>query len=288
MNIGFIGLGLMGEPMALNILRKLKCNLYVYDINENQINKLVTHGAKRANSISDIAKNAEIIITMLPRSEHVENVYDQLYEHTKENQLFIDMSTISPDVSIKIVEKLKAKNVKMIDAPVVKSGQAAIEGSLGIYVGGESSDYQKALPILECMGNNIIHIGNNGYGLIMKLLHNMLVGSIQNGVNEVLLLSEQYGIDINQFIKAISIGGGQNFYLDSKGEKIAKRDFQTAFSVENMHKDIHLANKLVEEKNLKLSGLKNVLEIYNQAIDLGLNQADFSATYLVINKNQKE
>lgn len=192
------------------------------------------------------------------------------------------MSTINPEVSIEIANKVKETGASFIDAPVVKSRPAAESGKLGIYVGGEEKDYNRALPILSYMGENIIHMGDNGKGLVMKICHNALVSQIQNGVNETVSLAEEYGIDILTFAKAISYGGGQNFYLDSKKEVIAKEDFTTAFSIENMHKDVHICLEMADKKNMKMKGEEVVANVYDEAMEKGLAKEDFAATIKVV------
>lgn len=288
MKIGFIGLGLMGESMSLNILTNSDSTLYVYDINIDKVNQLASDGAFPCNSAKEVAKNSEIIITMVPKNEHVIQVYNEMYDEVRTNQLYIDMSTIDPNVSIEISKKIKALGASMIDAPVVKSKPAAINRTLGIYVGGQKQDYERALPILKLMGSNIIHMGGNGTGTTMKLLHNMLVGTIQNGVNEMIYLSEKANINIDDFITAISYGGGQNFYLDGKGKKISERNFETAFSIENMHKDVHLAKDLANSFNCFLPAVDNVVNIYDKAMEKGSNKEDFSASFKVVEENAKK
>ncbi len=285
MKIGFIGLGLMGESMSENIIKKCSQDeVYVYDINEEKINQLVDCGAKGAESIAQIGEVCDVIISMVPKSEHVVSVYNELLSTVKEGKIYIDMSTISPKISRELSKKVKALGGVMLDAPVVKSKPAAISGTLGIYVGGDEKAYQKVKSILGCMGNNIIHLGENGNGLVMKLCHNTLVAQIQNGVNEMITLGSNLGIDVNDFVTAISYGGGQNFYMDGKAKAIANQDFTTAFSVENMYKDVKLTKELVDEINLDLAGVKLVNERYDDAVNMGLGKLDFSATYKVVNR----
>ena len=280
MNIGFIGLGIMGSAMSTNILKKSDENLIVYDINKEASNKLKEIGAEVADSIKDIAHRCEVIITMVPKNEHVISVYNELIPEVKKGSLLIDMSTISPEVSRNLAIQVEKEGSRMIDAPVVKSQAAAIEGTLGIYVGGKEEDYNKARKYLEYMGNNIIYLGENGNGLIMKLCHNALVAQIQNGVNETLKLATKVGnIKPEVFAKAISYGGGQNFYLDSKINAIKERNFKTAFSIANMDKDIHLADNLAKESNLILEGIKLACKRYEEAMSKGYGLEDFSATY---------
>lgn len=288
MNIGFIGLGIMGESMSENIVKKCSNDdVYVYDLNQDKINQLVDCGAKGAKSITQIGETCDVIISMVPKSEHVISVYNELLPTVKEGKIYIDMSTISPKVSKELSEKVRELGAVMLDAPVVKSKPAAISGTLGIYVGGDKQTYEKVKYILECMGNNIIHMGDNGQGLVMKLCHNTLVSQIQNGVNEMITLGTSQGISIDDFVTAISYGGGQNFYMDTKANAIKNQDFTTAFSIENMHKDVKLTKELVEESNLNLAGVNLVNERYDEAMSMGLGKLDFSGTYKVVNKDKE-
>ncbi len=280
MKIGFIGLGLMGEPMATNIIKKSSYEVFVYDVSSENIEKLVAQGAIASNSTKEIGENCDVIITMVPKNEHVKAVYKELTEVSKNGQIYIDMSTISPDVSIEIAKEISKTGAVMLDAPVVKSRPAAIDGVLGIYVGGDEKAFETVKHILGYMGNNIIHLGENGNGLVMKLCHNMLVSQIQNGVNEMLCLANKTaGIDPITFAKAISYGGGQNFYLDTKVNSIAKEDYTTMFSVENMHKDVCLAKELCIKNGLELLGVELANKRYEDAITKGFGKEDFCATY---------
>lgn len=281
MRIGFIGLGIMGEPMCLNVMKKSNKEVMVYDIDYEKVKRLVNEGAIAANSNKEIAKQCDIIISMVPKSEHVRAVYEEMLPELKGNKLLIDMSTIDPSVSIELSQKVKEKGCKMIDAPVVKSKPAAIKGELGIYVGGDIEDYERAKDILACMGNNIIYMGKNGSGLVMKICHNMLVAEIQNGVNEMLTLASKNGLDFDKVVEAISYGGGQNFYLDSKKNAIRNKDFTTAFSVENMNKDINIAVNLAKQLQIELPGAENARKVYEKAMKAGYGKEDFSATIKV-------
>ncbi|MCP1223859.1 NAD(P)-dependent oxidoreductase [Sebaldella sp. S0638] len=284
MEIGFIGLGTMGIPMALNILNKMKKTIHVYDISEKQKAEMAEHGAVSENSAEDVVNKSDIIITMVPTSKNVEDLYEKILTQNIQGKIFIDMSTIDPKVSIKTAEKTGGKGAVMLDAPVVKSKAAAEKGELGIYVGGDYGTYEEVKDILRCMGKNIIYMGENGQGLVMKICHNILVGMIQNGVNEVLTLAEKLGIDYEKFVTAISYGGGQNFYLDSKWETIKRRDFEPAFSVQNMNKDVNLACDLQENCGLDLPGFEHIKEIYSEAMEKGFGNEDFSASFKVVKK----
>ena len=282
MKIGFVGLGIMGESMCENIIKKQDGPVYVFDFVKAQVDKLAAAGAVPCGSSLEVAENADIFITMVPKSENSRSVYQEILPALHEGMLCIDMSTIDPSASVEISEMVKKTGAEFIDAPVVKSKPAAIAGKLGIYVGGSEEAYEKALPILSLMGENIIRMGGNGKGLVMKICHNALVSQIQNGVNETSTLAAANGIDILTFAQAISYGGGQNFYLDSKKAPISKEDYTTAFSIENMYKDVNICMALAEECGVSMPGEANAQRVYREAMEKGFGKEDFCATVKVV------
>lgn len=288
MKIGFIGLGIMGESMCENIVKKHNDTVYCYDVVREKVEKLSLIGAVPCSDSKELAQLSDIIISMVPKSEHSKAVYNEILPMLHEGKICIDMSTIDPSVSREIAAMVKAAGAQFIDAPVVKSKPAAIAGKLGIYVGGEMAVYDQVRPILLYMGENVIRLGDNGAGLVMKICHNALVGQIQNGVNETAALAKANGIDVRTFAKAVSMGGGQNFYLDGKTEAIATGNYAPAFSVENMNKDVHIALSLAEESGVFMPGEENVVRVYEQAMEEGLGKLDFSATYEIVSKADHE
>ena len=287
MKIGFVGLGIMGESMCENIIKKHDDRVFVFDVMKEKTDKLAALGGIACESAAEVMRNAVIFITMVPKSEHSRSVYNEVLPEVDGNKLCIDMSTIDPSVSVEIADSIKAKGGHFIDAPVVKSKPAAIAGKLGIYVGGSEEDFEKALPVLSYMGENVIRMGDNGKGLVMKICHNALVSQIQNGVNETSTLASKYGIDILTFAKAISYGGAGNWYLDSKKDTIAKEDFTTAFSVENEHKDVHICLEMAKEMGFCMPGEENAARVYDKAMEMGLGKEDFSASIKVVRENGK-
>ena len=278
MKVGFIGLGIMGLPMATNISKKY--DVIGYDVIKKDV------PFKWASSYKEVVDFSDVIITMVPKNEHMLSVYTELLKYDVKNKIFIDMSTIAPEVSLNMSLKVKNSGATLIDAPVVKSQPAAIKGELGIYVGGDYDTYKKVEDILLCMGKNIIYMGSNSKGLVMKILHNMLVGEIQNGVNEVMTIAKALDMNIDDVKTAISYGGGQCFYLDTKAENIKNETFPTAFSVENMNKDVHFAKEFATSLSLDLKGLDNVVSVYEKAMDKGLAKEDFSASFKVVKENK--
>jgi 3-hydroxyisobutyrate dehydrogenase-like beta-hydroxyacid dehydrogenase len=286
MNVGFIGLGIMGESMCENILKR-NFPTWVYDIDPTKMQKMKDLGASPCKSVADIADHANYIIIMVPNSIHVEDVINKLLPKLKPGMVIIDMSTISPTVSKRLAEQVKTRGAEMLDAPVVKSKAAAISGELGILVGGNKQIFESVKPLLECMGKNIIHLGPNGNGLIMKLAHNMLVGEIQNGVNEMLVMTQATGLNIDDVVKAISYGGGQNFYLDSKWKNLKSQDYSPKFPFEHMNKDLGLTHDFIQNLHLELPGLELIQRIYQTGMQNNLNREDFSASFKVVEQQSK-
>ncbi len=282
MNIGFIGLGIMGEAMCSNIIKKHDGKVFLFDLCEEKVKSLEKLGGVPCKSGKEVAENSDVIITMVPKSEHSRAVYGELLPVLKEGKTCIDMSTIDPDVSVEISKEVKKTGADFADAPVVKSRPAAESGTLGIYVGSEELTFEKILPVLSYMGNNIIRMGENGRGLVMKICHNTLVAQIQNGVNETLALARKKGIEVDDFARAISYGGGQNFYLDGQAQNIKNENWTTAFSLENMHKDLQICERLSEQENFPMPGMENAKAVYDKGMARGLGKEDFRATYKVV------
>ena len=286
MKIGFIGLGIMGESMCENIVKKHNDTVYCFDFVKEKVDLLASKGAVACENSVELAKNSDVIISMVPKSEHSRSVYEGILSELNDTKFCIDMSTIDPSVSVEISEMVKKTGAHFIDAPVVKSKPAAIAGKLGIYVGGSEEDYEKARPILLYMGENVIRMGDNGKGLVMKICHNALVSQIQNGVNETSTLAKANGIDILTYAEAISYGGAGNWYLDSKKDVLAKEDYTTAFSIENEHKDVHICLKLAEECGVDMPGEENAVRVYDKALEMGLGKEDFCATIKVVREGR--
>ncbi|MCI5612782.1 MAG: NAD(P)-dependent oxidoreductase [Agathobacter sp.] len=282
MKIGFIGLGIMGESMCENIVKKHDDTVYAFDFVEEKVKLLESKGAVACKDSRELAEKSDVIVSMVPKSEHSKAVYTGILDLLDETKTCIDMSTIDPSVSVEISELVKKTGAQFIDAPVVKSKPAAIAGTLGIYVGGDEKTYEAMRPILLYMGENVIRMGDNGKGLVMKICHNALVSQIQNGVNETLTLAQANGISIPTFAQAISYGGGQNFYLDGQAAKLEAEDYTTAFSIENMAKDVNICCNLAKECGVNMPGEENAKRVYDKALENGMAKEDFRATIKVV------
>ncbi|NMC04166.1 MAG: NAD(P)-dependent oxidoreductase [Candidatus Lokiarchaeota archaeon] len=285
--VGFIGLGIMGESMAERII-KAGHETFIYDINKAQVDKIAAMGGRPCASVADVAARVTHLITMVPNSEHMRDIIGQVLPVMRAGMIIIDMSTIAPAASKELAALVREKGCIMLDAPVVKSKAAAISGDLGILVGGDKETFEAIIPLLQCMGKNIIHMGPNGSGLAMKLCHNMLVGEIQNGVNEMLVLASAAGLDMDAVVKAVSYGGGQNFYLDSKAATIKARDFSPKFPFEHMAKDMNLVSEFAESLGLDLATARHVRGIFKDGIDDKLDREDFSASIKIVERKARK
>lgn len=282
MKIGFIGLGIMGESMCENIVKKHNDSVYCSDLNKEQVKKLEKAGALGCADNIEVAKNADVIITMVPKSEHVKAVYTELLPYIDESKICIDMSTIDPSVSVEVSKIIKAKGAQFADAPVVKSKPAAIAGELGILVGCDEELFEVIKPILLYMGCNVIRMGKNGKGLVMKICHNTLCAEIQNGVNETLILAKKMGISPEDYHTAISYGGAQCFYLDAQWQNIRDENWATAFSLENEHKDLGICQRLAEQEQVDMPAMNYVKSVYDKGMEAGIGKEDWRATYKIV------
>ena len=282
MKIGFIGLGIMGESMCENIVKKHNDTVYCSDINRAQVEKLAALGAVACENNIEVAQKADIVISMVPTSDNVKQVYSEILPYITEGMICIDMSTIDPSVSVEVSEWVKAKGAQFADAPVVKSKAAAIEGTLGVLAGCDKELFPVIEPILSYMGSTVIYMGGNGKGLVMKICQNTLVGEIQNGVNETLLMALHYGISIDNFAAAVAAGGANCAYMAAQKEKLKNEDYSVAFSFQNMNKDIHICERMAAEAQMEMPGMQNVKRIYEKGMAAGLAKEDFRATYKVV------
>lgn len=274
MKIGFIGLGNMGEGMSANIIKKHDDKVFVFDLLEEKVKMIAEKGAVPCKNAAEVAENAEIIITMLPRSEHVKSIYDEILPVVGTGKICVDMSTIDPSVSMEIAEEVKKTGAKFADCPVLKSKYMAAAGKLGIYAGCDEETYEILEPILYYMGENVMRIGENGAGITMKICQNALTHEIQNAVNETLTLANICGIPTELFVKAISIGGAQNYYLESKADALINDDFTCQFPVIYAEKDLSICKRLSESHNFPMPGIDVSLAALNKTMEMGFGMED--------------
>lgn len=286
MKIGFIGLGIMGESMCENIVKKHNDTVYCNDHKQSQIDKLVNFGCVGCATNLEIAQKSDIIITMIPTGAHVKAAYDEMLPALTKGKICIDMSTIEPWVSVEVAKKVKSTGADFADSPVVRSKADAIKGTLGVLVGCDKELFEIIEPILLYMGSKCIYMGENGKGLYAKICHNTLVAEIQNGVNETLLLAQKMGISINNFAEAVAAGGAENAYMRVQHEKLEAEDWSTAFSMENMFKDISICKTISENENFYMPGMTAARNALQKGVENGWNKEDFRKTYLIVKNGE--
>jgi len=254
--IGFIGLGIMGRPMARNLI-KAGYPLVVYNRTREKARELVEAGAREATSPKDVAARSDVVLTIVTDTPDVERVLlgeNGVIEGGKAGQIVVDLSTISPEATRRMAEELKKKGITMLDAPVTGGEIGAIHGTLTIMVGGDRKAYEEVLPILQAMGKKIVYAGPSGAGQTIKLCNQILCAVNQIGVSEALMLAAKAGVDLNTMLEVTTSGAGGSWALENLGRKVVAGDLKPAFMVRLMQKDLALVMELAGKLNLPLPG----------------------------------
>lgn len=279
MKIGFIGLGIMGKPMAKNLL-KAGHEVVVYDINEDNVKEVVSAGASSAVSSKDVASQCMTVITMLPNSPHVKTAVmgeNGVLEGAKEGTIVIDMSSIAPLASQEIEKACAAKNVKMIDAPVSGGEPKAIDGSLSIMVGGDKEVFEQVKDILLVMGGSAVHCGSIGAGNTTKLANQVIVALNIAAVSEAFLLATKAGVDPNSVFEAIKGGLAGSTVMNAKAPMIMDRNFNPGFKIDLHIKDLNNALETGHGVGSPLPLTAAVMEMLQTLHADGNGQEDHSA-----------
>ena len=287
-NIGFIGIGLMGFPMAKNLL-KAGYKLKVFNRSQDKAERLKEFGADISTSIQDVVNNADIIITMLTDDAAVEKVMssDEFIKNIKSKATVIDMSSINPIISKKYAEILKKKNINYLDAPVSGGTIGAEEASLAIMVGGEESIFNQCFDLLKILGNPTL-VGPVSSGQISKLANQIIVGITIGAVAEAVTLCEKSGTNPSKMIKALSGGWADSKILQTHGKRMINKDFSPKGKTSTQLKDMtNIINAgKAAELHLPISSL--IKEMYKNLVKDGYGNADHSSLYNEINKLSKK
>lgn len=284
--IGFIGLGVMGNPMAKNIL-KAGYPLTVWNRTRSRMNELLTLGAEGANNPKEVAEKSDIVITMVSDSSDVEEVVlgsSGIIEGAKPGSIVVDMSTISPKTTQKIAQILSEKNVMMLDSPVSGGDVGAKQGTLSIMVGGPKEAFDKCLPVFQVLGKRITHMGENGMGQATKLCNQVIVGINLQAVSEGLLLGKKFGLDLDKLIEVISAGAGSSWGLANLGPKMVKRDFEPGFKVKHQQKDLRLVLSSASDLELPMPGTALVQQMFQAVEAEGLGEKGTQALVIAMEK----
>ncbi len=274
MNIGFIGLGIMGQPMSRHLL-EAGFSLTVYNRTVSKAQALAAMGAKLAKSPAVVAAGSEIIITMLPDTPDVEAVLfgkDGVYEGLSAGSIVVDMSTISPEATVQFATRLRAKQCEMLDAPVSGGESGAVAGTLTIMVGGNEQAFQKCLPLFQAMGKNVVHLGASGSGQRTKLVNQVICALNILAMSEGLHLAERIGLDTEKVLQVVSSGAAGSWMLSNLAPRILQNDFQPGFMIKLQQKDLRLAMELIKTLGEDFPGTALTHALFTQAVEQGLGE----------------
>jgi len=289
MQVGFIGIGVMGRPMTLNLLKaEHHVTIYARHPEKPEVQEVLNAGAKLAPSSRAVAMASDIVITMLPNSPQVEEVVagpNGILEGARKGLIIIDMSTIAPAVSKELAQQASAHGAHLLDAPVSGGSQGAVNGTLSIMVGGERDIFEKARPVLEAMGKkeNIFYVGPNGSGEVIKLVNNTLVGAIAAAIAESLVLGVKAGADVDMMAKVICVSAGASWQLANQFPLRAfNGSFQPGFMTDLLHKDLGLALDLAAENAVPMTMTALTRQMYEMARAEGYGREDYTSLMKVL------
>lgn len=273
-NIGFIGLGVMGSPMCKNLVKNKHWHIIVHDLDNSKEKELEKNGASIAKNLSELFNLADMVITCLPGGDFVKDIYlgkEKIVSEIKPNKFIIDMSTSQPDLMIELNKLITKKGSFFADAPIARTRQAARDGTLAIMVGSKREVYERIFPILEFMGNNIMHCGDVGTGQITKILNNMILFQTVVALSEAANIAEKYNMSVEDLFENITKCSGDSFALRNHGLKsIAQNHFPSpAFSSEYALKDLSYAINLGKTHNLNLPGANTAKKLLEKSIKNG-------------------
>jgi 2-hydroxy-3-oxopropionate reductase len=252
--IAFIGLGIMGGPMAGHLV---KAGHTVIGVNRSPapVQKLVEAGGRGAESVAEAVAEAEVIITMVPDSPDVEGVAlgdDGIYANARSGAIHLDMSSIRPDVSVRLAEAGRERGVRVLDAPVSGGEAGAKEATLSIMVGGDEADFKEARPIMEAVGSTIVYVGPAGSGQTVKAANQLIVAGTIELVAEAIVFLEAYGVDTEAAIAVLAGGLAGNRILDRKGASMLGRQFEPGFRIDLHHKDMGIVTDAARAKGVTI------------------------------------
>jgi 2-hydroxy-3-oxopropionate reductase len=277
--IGFIGLGIMGKPMAKNLLAA-GYPLTVHSRSRGPVDELAAAGATRANGPTGVSAASDVTITMLPDTPDVESVLvgiGGVIEGAAPGSLVIDMSTVDPIATRRFAAAFAEREVAMLDAPVSGGEKGAIDASLSIMVGGEEPGFSRAEPVFRALGSNIVHVGPSGAGQIAKACNQLVVGATIEAVAEALLLAERAGVDPAKVREALVGGFAGSKILEVHGQRMLDRAFAPGFRIRLHRKDARIVQETAAEVGSPIPSFEVVANQLQRAIDAGDGEADHSA-----------
>jgi len=277
--IGFIGLGIMGGPMAANLV-EAGYAVTGYNRSRAKVDTLVEAGGTGADSIAEAVTDADVIITIVPDSPDVEAVAageDGIFAHAKSGAVWVDCSSIRPDVSVKLAEQAAEKGIKAVDAPVSGGEAGAIEGSLSIMVGGEPEDFEAARPVLDALGKTIVHVGPAGSGQTVKAANQLIVAGNIQLLAEAVVFLEAYGVDTEAALEVLGGGLAGSTVLNRKGANMLSREVAPGFRLALHHKDMGIVTSAAREAGVVIPLGSAVAQLIAALVARGYGGLDHSA-----------
>jgi 3-hydroxyisobutyrate dehydrogenase len=288
--VGFIGLGLMGSGMSMNIL-KAGFPITVWNRTASRTEPLAKAGAKVAKSPSEVAEQSDIVIDIVTDSKDVEEVLlgsNGVINGVKPGTIVIDMSTISPIRTREMATRFKEKGIKMLDAPVSGGDIGARNGTLSIMVGGDKDAFEEAVPVFQAMGKTITHIGGNGDGQICKAVNQILVGMNMLGVAEALVFAKKAGVDPKKVHAAVAPGAAGSWQLTNNGAKLLVGDHEPGFKVKDYLKDLRIIMETSDSIKMPLVGTAVVQQMFKNLDAEGMRDKGTQAIVTAVEKLAKE
>ena len=284
--IGFIGLGVMGRPMAVNLM-KAGYTLVVHNRSRGAVDALAKEGATPARTPAEVARQAAVVITMVPDTPDVEAVLtgpDGVLSTLTRGGIVIDMSSISPVATTRLARLVAEKGGRMLDAPVSGGEIGAINGTLSIMVGGDEAAFDRVRPILEKMGNpeRIVRIGDSGAGQLCKVCNQVAIGGALAGVSEAFALAKKAGVDVARVRQALLGGFASSRVLEVHGERMLKNDYKPGFRAKLYQKDLRLANETADANGVAMPGTMLVQQWVNALVARGGGELDYAAIGTVL------
>ena len=285
--IGFVGLGIMGKPMARNLL-KAGYALTVYSRRRESVEALIAEGAQGAYSPREVGERSTVVITMVTDTPDVQQVVlgsDGILSGLPSGGTIIDMSTISPTATREIAVATQTKGIHFLDAPVSGGEGGAIAGTLSIMVGGEASVFNTCLPILQAMGKNIIHVGPSGSGQLVKLCNQIAVAVTNLAMSEALIFAAKAGVNLELMHQAISGGAAGSWQLSNLAPRVFQRDFAPGFMVKLQQKDLRLVLQEADRLRLALPATSLVHNLFNALESMGAGNEGTQALVKVLERS---
>jgi len=274
MRIGFIGLGIMGRPMALNLI-KAGFSVTVYNRTAAKCKPLVDAGAVSVNSPREVAQSSDVVITIVSDTPDVESVLfgeNGISSGLREAQIVIDMSSISPSATQRYAEQLREQKVEMLDAPVTGGEKGAIEGTLAVMVGGNREVFDNCLPILQAMGGTIAYTGESGTGQRTKLVNQILCAQHIVAMCDGLRFAQESGLDLETTLKVVSGGAAGSWMLANMAPRILRDDFAPGFTIKLQHKDLRLVREALQEMEGRYPATELSYSLFSGAVESGLGE----------------